>query len=368
VVPFCPNNADSLKENMLAHPKARLQTSLLLLGAVFAHIVAFLALAHIVVFSTSATETSAFMGVKIALPSQPQVKPTPPVSPMPTLELADGSGAGRSSDLFPSIPPPQTSVIHSFDDTIAQAINSDIQNSRNDAIRFMPKSNIDRQIHGAGNGESTGNIAGNGVGTGAGEDKGAGETGGNLPTSQDDNIAIIVERHSGTQYLHALRHQYPKATIILSWSGRGDFSPDPKIWTPVQNQLCNPDGTVTPDPQHPWIDEQELDVKGPDIFTNDLYAGIYWAMDHGSKAAMVISNFDVITNAQNGYNSAATQALITAMRRAHLQLFVVAGGQVLPLKDLSDFAIECGGTSLIDGPFYGSPDWESYTKIIGRYH
>jgi hypothetical protein len=352
---------------MSAHAKARLQKQLLFLGVVLAHILAFLALAHRVVFSAPDDHASEFMRVKIAPLPQPPTKPLPPVPPMPTLEFADGNGAGGSSDLLPSISPPQISVIHSFNDTIAKVINSDIQNSRNETIRFMGQSNIDRQIHGAGNAESTDNVAGNGVGTGPGEDKGASETGGVFPTPQDENVVIIVEKQPGTHYLYALRHQYPKATIILSWSGRGDFSPDPKIWIPVPNRPCNPDGTVTPDPQHPWIDEQELDVKGPDIFTNDLYAGMYWAMDHGSKEAIVISNFDVITNAQYGYNPAATRALIRAMRSAHLQLFVVAGGQVSPLKDLSDFAIECGGTSLIDGPFYGSPDWESYTKIIGPY-
>jgi hypothetical protein len=353
------------KMDMSTTAKDGFQKALLFLGVALVHIFALLALAHVIVFSAPDENIAEFKGIKIMLPSQPAINPPASVLLMPALEFAGSNRTtGQSADLSPGIPISQMSFIHSFNDAITKTINFEVQNGRNGTMQFMTKANINQETHGAANGGKNDGATGKGDGIGVGDDKNAREAGDLFPTSEDEKVVIVIERQPGPRYLWALRHHYPKATIVLSWSGRGDYSPDPKIWTPAPNQACNTDGTVTPDPQHPWIDDQELDAKGPDIFTCDLYAGIYWAMHHGSKTVIVISNFDVITNFQHGYNRFATQALITAMHSAHLQLFVVAGGHVSPLRDLSDYAIECGGTSVIDGPYYGSPNWESYAHLL----
>ena len=343
---------------MSANTKARSQKLLLFLGTALAHVIVLLLLARIVVFPAAEADNYKFMGVKIApLPQRP-VMASQPASPLPILEWA--SGSSTLSGLPQASPPIR--IVHTIDDILIQAINSGIENNRGKVIGDITKNRVDQQISGTGNVKNIGDDSVKNTGVEMNDDNQGPLFCGDI--FKNEKIAIIIEGSPfvfNTRYLPSFlngkKSSLLNAALIVAFTAKEKTVSDTKPWTPLPNRA------VTPDPQNGWVVEQELDVKAPDIFSYDLYDGVNWAINHQFGSIIIISGF------KDGDSPAMTQSVITAMRSAHIHLFLIS---VLkdPYVGLLDYALESGGQGIIntssDGAPYRSDEWMHTTKIITR--
>jgi hypothetical protein len=351
------NNQGNMSPKMYSY----LKSFLVLMVIMFIYAALFWRFRYLVIFSEARDQHDALMVDKFR-PTSILVSKSkmPPQLPIPQLEVQIDADASQVADIFVTAPsPPQTSS-QSFQSNITNTINSDLSHHRYPVI--LPKLSAILEANSRREGGSGDRDLSNSDTSHLGNGSYPNEKPGLFPTSQQENVAIVVEKQPGSHYLEALRHSYPKAFIILAISGKGEFSPNLTIRGP-SDQQCNPDGTITIESMTPWIKEQEIDVKAPDVFSCDLYAGIYLAMQRESTSVILISTFSDLSLSENR-SSSSTKALINEMKSVHLRLFVVDGGSVLPLSELSNYANDSGGTSVIDGPYYGSPEWESYTHLL----
>jgi len=260
---------------------------------------------------------------------------------MPQLE--SGAAANQQFELSSVTQPPP--VIHAFASAESFAVQGSIDQTM---LRFDK---------GGGTGSSRGSD--HGVGSAAEGNPENVASDGPFPNQEDDKVVIIIEKRPGTRYLEILQRRYPKAAFILALSGRGDYSPSPH--EALSDPLQRLGGITVVDRQRfQSLIGQDAEVRIPDAISDDLYAGLYWAIQHGSKSAILISNF------QDGNTLSATEAVVAKMRDAHIRLFVVSG-HTTPYVDLINYANANGGKSIINGPFYGSPDWDSYTRSTGVF-
>ena len=101
--------------------------------------------------------------------------------------------------------------------------------------------------------------------------------------------------------------------------------PDPAIWPPSNQQFAhngitfsNANGIITSEP-HRVMDVHAFEaLPRPDVYTVDLYAGIYYAIRHGMTSVVLVTDFE------DGYIPAATRAVLAAMRAAHISLSIVS--------------------------------------------
>jgi hypothetical protein len=343
---------------MVANTKARLRKSLLFLGAVLVHSLIFWALSHIVVFpATDDVDDSVFQKVKILLPPQPVVEAPQPAVPVPPLDLAGDSGGGKASDLS------QIKVITSFHNNtfLVKAMDSYVRNNTHLTIPVLAKADGDGQGNGAGNGNGDG--AGNGTGAEAGDGSRIGLFSNDI--SADEKLAFVIEQgpfvfdaHYLSAFLSRKRQPYTNAGLIVACTSEEKTVSDSKPWAPLAGK------TYTVDPQDEQIiGNNEPEVRPPDVFSNDLYEGIHWAIDHRYSAVILISGFD------QGDSPEVTQSAISAMRAARIHFFVISVHKE-PYDGLLDYATESGGkgvtTSSTGGDPYQSPDWMLTTKIITR--
>jgi beta-lactamase regulating signal transducer with metallopeptidase domain len=160
-----------------------------------------------------------------------------------------------------------------------------------------------------------------------------------LHIPNDSRTAIVTEGVWGGSPLQNLIVQAidlcPTASVVLSWNSDGRYIPDPKA-------AASSSGLTTPpDSKKPWINWTENPPgKSPVIYSNDIYDGIYWTINHGFTSVALLNTFS------SGDRPSATQAVIAAMRSAHLRLFVVSP-EYSPYSGLVDYALESGGASIV---------------------
>lgn len=137
----------------------------------------------------------------------------------------------------------------------------------------------------------------------------------------------------------------PTASVVFSWNSDGRYLPDPKESSP-------PLSTTPPDAKNPWPNWRDIPQnqapafyinpprKSPVVYSSEIYAGIYWALNHGFKSIVLLNSFN------SGDRPSATQAIIAAMRAAQVRLDVISPKNA-PYTGLSDYALESGGGTMV---------------------